>query len=55
MVDSWNVGGLFCPGKQRGLVAEYALERGESSCFRRACEMKLPEDPESTRAGTEMK
>ncbi len=30
MVDSWNVGGLFCPGKQRGLVAEYALERGEA-------------------------
>ncbi len=30
MVHSWNVGGLFHPGEQRGLVAEYALERGES-------------------------
>ncbi len=26
--DTWNIGGLFCPGKQRGLVAEYALEWG---------------------------
>ncbi len=30
MVNSLNVGGLFCPGKQRGSVAEYALERGEA-------------------------
>ncbi len=30
MVHSWNIGGLFRPGEQRGLVAEYALERGES-------------------------
>ncbi len=30
MVHSWNVGGLFHPGKQRGLVAEYALEGGEA-------------------------
>jgi len=30
VVYSWNVGGFFCPGKQRGLVAEYALEQGEA-------------------------
>ncbi len=30
MVYSWNVGGFFHPGEQRGLEDEYALKQGEA-------------------------
>ncbi len=51
---------LMCPRPSTfpcmvSIFSSARLWWGKSSCFRRAREMKLPEDPESTRAGTEMK
>ncbi len=30
VVHSWNLQGLFRPREERGVVAEYALERGQA-------------------------
>ncbi len=62
LLVEWSAGdqNLMCP-RLSGfpcMVSIFSLAclwRGKSSYFRRACEMKLPKDPESMRAGTEMK